>query len=81
MMAAVQRVRQDALSHTSLDALHRELGARMVTFAGWNMPLQYQTGIHGIECLFCLQQGQRTIQARGVKFLVYSLNLVHFVLR
>ncbi|MCZ6765060.1 MAG: glycine cleavage system aminomethyltransferase GcvT [Alphaproteobacteria bacterium] len=44
-MAAIQQVRQGALSHTSLDALHRELGARMVPFAGWNMPLQYQTGI------------------------------------
>lgn len=25
-----------------LDALHRELGARMVPFAGWDMPLQYE---------------------------------------
>jgi aminomethyltransferase len=30
---------------TPLDALHRALGARMVTFAGYSMPLQYRAGI------------------------------------
>lgn len=30
---------------TPLDALHRELGARMVDFAGWSMPVQYPKGI------------------------------------
>ncbi len=30
---------------TPLDPLHRELGARMVDFAGWAMPVQYPTGI------------------------------------
>lgn len=30
---------------TPLDSLHRELGARMVDFAGWSMPVQYPTGI------------------------------------
>jgi glycine cleavage system T protein (aminomethyltransferase) len=40
----------DALaSHDLLDTplarLHRELGARMVPFAGYSMPVQYQTGI------------------------------------
>jgi aminomethyltransferase len=30
---------------TPLDALHRELGARMVEFAGYDMPLQYRAGI------------------------------------
>jgi len=33
------------LSITPLDALHRELGARIVDFAGWAMPVQYPTGI------------------------------------
>jgi aminomethyltransferase len=33
------------VSITPLDALHRELGARMVDFAGWAMPVQYPTGI------------------------------------
>ena len=28
-----------------LDALHRELGGRMVPFAGWEMPLHYGLGI------------------------------------
>lgn len=35
---------QDLLT-TPLDALHRELGAKMVPFAGYAMPVQYPTGI------------------------------------
>lgn len=34
-----------ALKHTPLDALHRELGGRMVPFAGYDMPVQYPDGI------------------------------------
>ena len=33
-----------ALRQTPLHATHQRLGARMVPFAGWSMPLQY-TGI------------------------------------
>jgi len=36
---------QAALLATPLHALHRRLGARMVDFAGWDMPVQYPTGI------------------------------------
>ncbi|MEM7057097.1 MAG: glycine cleavage system aminomethyltransferase GcvT [Pseudomonadota bacterium] len=36
---------EEDLFTTPLDALHRELGARMVPFAGYAMPLQYQLGI------------------------------------
>ena len=28
-----------------LDALHRALGAKMAGFAGWQMPIQYPTGL------------------------------------
>lgn len=35
----------DDLKQTPLAALHRELGARMVPFAGYEMPLQYKPGI------------------------------------
>lgn len=34
-----------SLKHTPLDALHRELQARMVPFAGYDMPVQYSAGI------------------------------------
>ena len=34
-----------ALQHTALDALHRELGAKMVPFAGYDMPVQYPMGV------------------------------------
>jgi aminomethyltransferase len=37
---------------TPLDALHRELGARMVPFAGYAMPVQYPAGIMA-EHLHC----------------------------
>jgi len=33
------------LLHTPLDALHRELDAKMVPFAGYDMPVQYPAGI------------------------------------
>ena len=35
----------DILLQTPLDALHRRLGARMVPFAGYEMPVQYPTGV------------------------------------
>ena len=34
-----------ALHHTALFDRHRALGAKMVPFAGWEMPVQYPTGI------------------------------------
>lgn len=34
-----------SLLTTPLDALHRDLGAKMVPFAGYEMPVQYPTGI------------------------------------
>jgi aminomethyltransferase len=34
-----------SLAHTPLYNLHRRLGARMVGFAGYDMPVQYPTGI------------------------------------
>ena len=30
-----------ALKKTPLNSIHRQLGARMVHFAGWDMPVQY----------------------------------------
>ena len=33
------------LKRTPLHALHKELGARLVPFAGYEMPVQYPTGI------------------------------------
>ena len=35
----------ETLKTTPLDALHRELGAKMVPFGGYAMPVQYPTGI------------------------------------
>jgi aminomethyltransferase len=36
---------EEALRHTPLYALHVELGARMVPFAGYAMPVQYKLGV------------------------------------
>ncbi|HAN28477.1 MAG TPA: glycine cleavage system aminomethyltransferase GcvT [Haliea salexigens] len=46
------------LQHTPLDALHRELGARMVPFAGYDMPVQYPDGI--------IREHQHTRRAAGL---------------
>ncbi len=35
----------DDLKRTPLNDLHRTLGARMVPFAGWDMPVQYAAGV------------------------------------
>jgi aminomethyltransferase len=58
------------LATTPLDALHRELGARMVPFAGYAMPVQYPPGIiaehlhcRGHAALFDVSHmGQATLQ-------------------
>ena len=44
-----------ALKTTPLDSLHRELGGRMVGFAGYSMPVQYPAGIL-TEHLHCRAQ-------------------------
>ena len=36
---------QEELQKTPLHALHLELGARMVPFAGYSMPVQYPSGL------------------------------------
>ncbi|MDD7970497.1 glycine cleavage system aminomethyltransferase GcvT [Roseinatronobacter alkalisoli] len=43
---------QTDLRRTALHALHLELGARMVPFAGYDMPVQYKLGVMG-EHLHC----------------------------
>jgi aminomethyltransferase len=35
----------ETLKHTPLDALHQSLGAKMVPFAGYSMPVQYPLGV------------------------------------
>ena len=40
----------DGLKHTPLHALHLELGAKLVPFAGYAMPLQYAHGIKHEHC-------------------------------
>ena len=46
------------LLHTPLAALHIELGARMVPFAGYSMPVQYPSGLvaehHALHSRFML---------------------------
>lgn len=48
----------DDLKQTPLNALHRRLGAKMVPFAGYDMPVQYPTGI--------LKEHTQTREAAGL---------------
>jgi aminomethyltransferase len=41
----VSASQEEPLLHTPLHALHLELGARMVPFAGYSMPVQYPAGL------------------------------------
>src|SRR6266702_310832 len=47
------------LKHTPLFAAHQKLGARLVEFGGWEMPVQYSsiTAGHGQYTLLCNAQG------------------------
>src|SRR5262245_25219500 len=45
MSAEEARTADRALKRTPLHALHLELGARMVPFAGYDMPVQYPSGV------------------------------------
>lgn len=44
-MASPSRSDTATLLQTPLNAVHRRIGARMVDFAGWDMPVQYPAGI------------------------------------
>ena len=48
------------LKATPLDLLHKALGARMVPFAGWSMPLQYVAGVL-TEHLHCRAAGSAAL--------------------
>ena len=56
----------DALHHSPLDARHRALGARMVPFGGWDMPLQYASVL----------EEHRACRTRAVVFDVSHLGTV-----
>jgi aminomethyltransferase len=60
-------VSEPALHHSPLDAQHRALGARMVAFGGWEMPIQY-TGV---------LEEHRACRERAVVFDVSHLGSVH----
>ncbi|TLG76936.1 glycine cleavage system aminomethyltransferase GcvT [Methylocystis sp. B8] len=70
-----------ALAKLPLDALHRRLGARMASFAGYDMPLQYEAGIvaetlHTRRCasLFDVSHmGQAILAGAGVARALESL--------
>src|SRR5262249_27602236 len=61
------------LKHTPLHALHASLGAKMVSFAGYEMPVQYATGVlkehlhtRSLAGLFDVSHmGQLTLRAKS----------------
>src|SRR5579885_2529824 len=69
-----------ALKATPLNAVHRELGAKMVDFGGWDMPVQYSgiidehlTVRRGVGIFDVSHMGE--IEVRGPE----ALNCVNFV--
>src|ERR1700760_2054027 len=70
-----------ALLHTPLHALHLELGARMVPFAGYAMPVQYPSGIlaehrqcrHEAALFDVSHMGQLLLQGDGAAAALESL--------
>jgi len=43
----VPTVEATTLRKTALNPVHRALGAKMVDFGGWDMPVEYPAGLHG----------------------------------
>ena len=41
----ITRNMSDELKKTPLNAVHRDLGGKMVDFGGWDMPVQYKAGV------------------------------------
>lgn len=70
-----------SLLTTPLDALHRELGAKMVPFAGYDMPVQYPAGIikehlqtrQGAGLFDVSHMGQVIIEGPGAAAMLESL--------
>ena len=60
----------ESLRETPLAPLHRELGARMVPFAGYSMPVQYPTGIIAEHKQVREQAGLFDVSHMGQAFLV-----------
>lgn len=60
----------DALEVTPLHALHIELGAKMVPFAGYDMPVQYKDGVLTEHLHTCAEAGLFDVSHMGQAFLV-----------
>lgn len=81
MTPLLEKEKAVTLLTTPLDALHRELGAKMVPFAGYDMPVQYPPGIikehlHTREAagLFDVSHmGQVVIEGPGTAAMLESL--------
>ena len=41
-------VQAPAIRKTALNAVHRQMGAKMVEFNGWDMPVEYPASLGGI---------------------------------
>ncbi|MBQ8650327.1 MAG: glycine cleavage system aminomethyltransferase GcvT [Flavobacteriales bacterium] len=68
------------LKKTALNSLHYSLGAKMVPFAGWDMPVQY-TGVnvehetvrHGVGVFDCSHMGEFFISGKGALPLIQKV--------
>lgn len=60
----------DILNKTSLHALHVELGAKMVPFAGYDMPVQYKDGVLSEHLHTRAEAGLFDVSHMGQAFLI-----------
>ncbi len=71
-------VATDALKRTPFHDLHRELGAKLVPFAGYEMPVQYPTGITAEHRAVRTSCGMFDVSHMG-EFIVRGSDAVAFV--
>jgi aminomethyltransferase len=71
-------VTTDALKRTPFHAIHRELGAKLVPFAGYEMPVQYPTGITAEHKAVRTSCGVFDVSHMG-EFIVRGAQAIEFV--
>lgn len=69
---------QSALSKTFLNEYHKKLGAKMVGFAGYEMPVNYPAGVLK-EHLFCRESASLFDVSHMGQLKIYGKNRVDFV--
>ena len=77
-MKLIKRFSSTPLAKTFLNDYHRKLGAKMVGFAGYDMPVNYPAGVLK-EHLFCRESASLFDVSHMGQFKIFGKDRVDFV--